>query len=65
MYDIVQNPIPFSGFWTTPTLADLQERIEALPEKERAQVYTFVMMTLNACHSLVDTEILSKEVFAQ
>jgi hypothetical protein len=65
MYDIVKNPIPFSGFWATPTLEELQARIEALPNSERAQAYTLVYMTMNACHALVDTEILSKEVFAQ
>ena len=54
----MQNPIPFSGFWATPTLAELQERIEALPEKERVQVYTFVMMTLNACHAVVEDEFV-------
>lgn len=54
----MQNPIPFSGFWATPTLAELQERIEALPAKERVQVYTFVMMTLNACHAVVEDEFV-------
>ena len=65
MYDTVNNPIPKSNFFATPTLAEIQERIESLPAKERAQVYTFVMMTLNACNQLVETDILSKEVFAQ
>jgi hypothetical protein len=52
------NPIPFSGFFATPTLAELQARIEALPSADRAQVYTYVMMTLNACHSLVEDEMV-------
>lgn len=52
------NPIPFSGFFATPTLSELQARIEALPAKERAQVYTFVMMTLNACHAVVEDEMV-------
>ena len=54
----MQNPIPFSGFWATPTLAELQERIEALPNSERAQAYTFVMMTMNACHALVEDKLV-------
>ena len=65
MYDIVSNPIPKSGFFATPTLEDLQARIESLPSKERALVYTYVMQTLNACNQLVEDKILSKEIFAQ
>ena len=65
IYDAVQNPIPRSGFFATPTLEDLQSCIEALPSKERALVYTYVMQTLNACNQLVEDEILSKEIFAQ
>ena len=39
----VENPIPFSAFFYTPSsFAELQERIESLPAKERALVYTFV-----------------------
>jgi hypothetical protein len=52
------NPIPFSGVFATPTLAELQERIEGLPPKDRAMVYTYVMMTLNACHALVEDEFV-------
>jgi hypothetical protein len=52
------NPIPFSGFFHTPTLAELQARVEGLPEKERAMVYTYVMMTLNACHAIVEDEMV-------
>lgn len=65
MYDTVQNPIPRSGFFATPSLEDLQARIESLPNEDRALVYTYVMQTLNACNKLVEDEILSKEVFAQ
>jgi hypothetical protein len=52
------NPIPFSGFFATPTLEELQARVESLPAAERAQVYTFVMMTLNACHAIVEDEMV-------
>lgn len=66
MYDTVQNPIPFNGFFYTPeTLADLQERIEQLPAKEKALVYTFVTQAMNVCHKEVNDKILSKEIFAQ
>ena len=65
MYDTVTNPIPKSGFFATPTLEDLQAKIESLPNTERALVYTYVMQTLNACNKLVEDKILSKEVFAQ
>jgi len=65
MYNIVDNPIPKSGFFATPTLEDLQTRIESLPSAERALVYTYVMQTLNACNQLVEDKILSKEIFAQ
>lgn len=52
------NPIPFSGFFMTPTLAELQDRVESLPPKDRAMVYTYVMMTLNACHAIVEDEFV-------
>ena len=54
----MQNPIPFSGFFHTPTLADLQARVESLPAKDKALVYTFVMMTLNTCHAIVEDEMV-------
>ena len=55
----MQNPIPFSGFWDTPrTLVDLQARIESLPAKDRVLVYTFVMMTLNTCHAIVEDKMV-------
>jgi hypothetical protein len=65
MYNIVENPIPRSGFFATPSLEELMARIESLPSEERALVYTFVMQTLNACNQLVEDRILSKEIFAQ
>ena len=63
MYDIVNNPIPRSGFFATPTLEDLQDQIEALPKEQRALVWTYVMQTLNACHQIVEDKILSREIF--
>jgi hypothetical protein len=65
MYDIVNNPIPYSGLFATRTLGEIQTEIESLPATQKALVYTYVMATLNACHKIVDDEILSKEIFAQ
>jgi hypothetical protein len=66
MYDIVNNPIPFNGFFYTPdSFGDLQERIETLPAKEKALVYTFVTQAMNIAHKEVNDKILSKEIFAQ
>lgn len=64
IYDAVQNPIPRSGLFATPTLAEVQSFIEALPSKERANANLVLMFTLNACHQLVEDKILSKEIFA-
>jgi hypothetical protein len=65
MYDIVTNPIPRSGLFATKTLPELQDYIEMMSAKEKAQAYLIMQLTLNACHKLVEDEILSKEVFAQ
>jgi hypothetical protein len=54
----MSNPIPFSGLFHTPTLEALQARVESLPAKDRAMVYSYVMMTLNACHALVEDEFV-------
>jgi hypothetical protein len=65
MYDIVTNPIPRSGLFATKTLPELQDYIEMMSAKEKAQAYLIMQLTLNACHKLVEDEILSKEIFAQ
>jgi hypothetical protein len=65
MYDIVQNPIPRSNLFTTPTLEEVQKFISTLPSKEQANAQMLFMFTLNACNQLVEDEILSKEIFAQ
>jgi hypothetical protein len=65
MYDIVQNPIPKSNLFTTPTLEEVQKFISTLPSKEQANAQMLFMFTLNACNQLVEDEILSKEIFAQ
>ena len=56
----MNNPIPNSNFWATPTLEDLWLGMEALPAKDKAQVYNYVMMAMNACHKLV-ADAMNKE----
>jgi len=65
MYNIVNNPIPRSGLWATPTLEQIQAQIEGFPPEIRAQMHHVMMLTLNACNQLVEDRILSKEIFAQ
>lgn len=64
MYNVVQNPIPKSNLFTTPTLEEIQKFISGLPSKEQANAQMLFMFTLNACNKLVEDEILSKEIFA-
>ena len=63
MYDIVSNPIPRSGLFATKSLAELQDYVELMSAKEKAQAYLIMQLTLNACHQLVEDKILSKEIF--
>ena len=66
MYNIVNNPIPKSKLFATPaTEQDLFNRIEQLTGAEKALAFQIAMMTFNLCNHLVETKILSKEVFAQ
>ena len=65
MYDIINNPIPRSGLFATKSLADIQDMIETMPAKQKADAYLIMQLTLNACHKIVEDEILSKEIFAQ
>ena len=66
MYNIVNNPIPTSKLFVTPKdEQDLFNRIEQLTGAEKALAFQIAMMTFNLCYQLVETEILSKEIFAQ
>jgi hypothetical protein len=66
MYNVVNNPIPKSKLFVTPQdEQDLFNRIEQLTGAEKALAFQIAMMTFNLCNQLVETEILSKEVFAQ
>ena len=49
----MSNPIPHSNLFTTPTLAEIQSYIAAMPAKEQANANLVFMFTLNACHALV------------
>jgi hypothetical protein len=62
-YNTVENPIPNSKLYVTPSLQQVQEFINALPLREQANANIVLMFTLNACHQLVEDEILSKEIF--
>ena len=64
MYNVVENPIPRSGLFTTPTLEEIQKFISTMPIKEQANAQMLFMFTLNACNKLVEDNILSKEIFA-
>jgi hypothetical protein len=64
MYNVVENPIPRSGLFATKQLGEIQEMIETLPAKQKADAYLIMQLTLNACNKLVEDEILSKEIFA-
>ena len=63
MYNAVQNPIPYSGLFTEPTLEEIQALIQTMPRTHRANAYLVMMYTMNRCHRLVEDNILNKEVF--
>ena len=65
MYNVVENPIPRSGLFATPTLDQIANQIEGFPPEQKAQLYLVMQLTLNACHQLVEDKILSKEIFAR
>jgi hypothetical protein len=65
MYDIVKNPIPKSGLFTTPSLEGIRAFISSLPQNEQANASLVFMFTLNSCNQLVEDNILNKDVFAQ
>jgi hypothetical protein len=63
MHDIANNPIPKSHIWATLSISEIQDFIDHLPVKERASASHVLMWTLNACHKLVQDEILEREIF--
>ena len=64
MYNVVENPIPKSELFASPTLEQIAEQIETMPAKERASLYLVFQLTLNACNKLVEEKILNKDIFA-
>jgi len=66
MYDTVTNPIPKTGLFATPeSLDQLMEYCQRFTGQERIIAITVATMALNLAHELVDTNILSREIFAQ
>ena len=63
MYNVVENPIPYSGLFTEPTLEEIQALIQSMPRTHRANAYMVMMYTMNRCHRLVEDNILNKEIF--
>lgn len=59
----VENPIPRNNIFASPTLEQIQAQIESLPTEQKATASLVFMMTMNACHQLVEDEVFSKEVF--
>ena len=59
MNDVVNNPIPKSNLFSTPTPAQIQSQIEGFSGEQKALMYQVFMMTMNACNKLVDEEILA------
>jgi hypothetical protein len=54
----MMNPIPRSGLFTFTTLEDIAQRIEGYSEKEKAAAYLVMMLTMNACHKLVEEQLV-------
>lgn len=54
MYNVVENPIPRSGLFATPSLEQISNQIEGFPAEQKAQLYLVMQLTLNACHKLVE-----------
>jgi hypothetical protein len=63
MYNVVENPIPYSGLFTEPTLEEIQALIQSMPRTHRANAHLVMMYTMNRCHRLVEDNILNKEIF--
>jgi hypothetical protein len=56
------NPIPKHDLWATKTIAEIQDYIELFRPNNRADLYHIMMLTLNACHKLVnDAEVKDEQ----
>ena len=57
----MQNPIPHSGLWVTPSSTDeLYAMVEQYSGEQKSLAIHVMMLTLNACHELVQQQ--QKEV---
>jgi len=54
----MQNPIPHSNLFVTPTLEEVQAHISSLPSREQAVANLVLMFTLNACHKMVNDTVM-------
>ena len=59
-YNTFNNPIPRCGLFATKTLGEIQEMIETMPAKQKADAYLIMQFTLNACNKLVQDEVLDR-----
>jgi hypothetical protein len=57
MSDVTHNPIPHSGLFASPTLDQIADQIERLPQDQKALLHMVMQMTMNACHKLVEDNI--------
>lgn len=55
---MITNPIPSSGLFATKTLEEIQDMIERMPSRDRANASLIMMMTLNACAKLVEEQLV-------
>ena len=46
MYNVVENPIPKSNLFTTPTLEEIQKFISQLPTNQQANANLVFMLSL-------------------
>lgn len=53
----IKNPVPKSGVFATPTLERLVSMVESMNGSDKANAYTIMVMTMNACHQLVEEEL--------
>ena len=53
----VQNPIPKSNLFASPTLEQIANQIEGMPAEQKKMCYLVYAMTLNACNALAQTEL--------
>jgi hypothetical protein len=59
----MQNPIPQSGLWVTPSNVDeLYTMVEQYSGEQKALAMHIMMLTLNTCHNLVEQQHVAEGV---